>query len=346
MMKYVHITKRKIRCTLLLLLVLVLFDQCGKEPSGGIIMTVAGPLPASRLGISLTHEHVLVDFIGADSVNESRWNREEVIKTAFPFIRQIQEYGCNSFFECTPSYLGKDPLVLKALSDSTGMNFITNTGYYGAGENNKFIPRHGFTESADQLSQRWIKEWQEGIDGTGIKPGFIKIAVIGNPLTETDIKLVRAAAKTHLATGLTIASHTGPAVLAFEEIEILKSEGVSPEAFVWVHAGNERDIDRLVEGAGVGAWISLDNINENNTNDLAFKVIELKDRGVLGKVLLSHDAGWYDPAFENGGQFRGYTTIFEKLIPQLRQAGFTDEDIEILLIENPAKAFGIRIRSF
>ena len=344
MQQSIHIIVRKAGGLLILFLALSLVTRCKKEPDDGIIMTVMGPVPASRLGISLTHEHVLVDFIGADSVSESRWDREEVVKAALPFIRQVKDLGCNSFFECTPSYLGKDPLILKALSDSTGMNFITNTGYYGAGQNSKFIPDHGFTESADQLSQRWTKEWEEGINGTGIKPGFIKIAVIGDPLTDMDIKLVRAAALTHLETGLTIASHTGPAALAFGELDILKKEGVSPEAFIWVHAGSEKDINRLVEGARAGAWISIDNLNENNVAEIAGKISSLKDNGLLGKVLISHDAGWYDPALENGGEYRGYNILFEKLLPALRLEGFTEEEINTLLVKNPADAFRVRIR--
>ncbi len=327
-----------------LLISIISLSRCRDKPAEGIIMTVNGPVSASQLGISLTHEHVLVDFIGADSVSESRWNREEVIKVAIPFIRQVQDLGCKSIFECTPSYLGKDPLILKALSDSTGMNFITNTGYYGAGQNNKYIPDHGFSESDGQLSQRWIKEWEEGINETGIKPGFIKIAVIGDPLTDMDIKLVRAAAKTHLETGLTIASHTGPAALAFEEIGILKNEGVSPEAFIWVHAGSEKDINKLVDGAREGAWVSIDNLNENNVADIAAKVNDLKVKGVLGKVLLSHDAGWFDPAKKNGGEYRGYNTLFEKLIPALKYKGLTEEEINTLLVKNPADAFQVRIR--
>ena len=321
-----------------------LLNCCKKAPLEAVIMTVNGPLPASQLGISLTHEHILVDFIGADSTGESRWDKNEVVNVALPFVNQVKALGCKSFFECTPSFLGKDPLVLKALSDSTGINFITNTGYYGAGQDNKFIPRHAFTESAYQLSERWIKEWEEGINGTGIKPGFIKIAVAGDSLSVTGVKLVRAAAKTHLKTGLTIASHTGPANLAFEEIAILREEGVSPEALIWVHASSEKNLDKLVEGANDGVWISLDNLNEGNVPEITSTVKALKERGVLNKVLLSHDAGWYDPAKENGGNFRGFSTLFDRLSPALAMEGFSDDDINTLLVSNPANAFGIRIR--
>ena len=322
----------------------LLLTMCREKKEEGVIMTVNGPVNSSELGISLTHEHILVDFIGADSISESRWDKAEVVRIAAPFVREIKALGCKSFFECTPSYLGKDPLILKALSDETGMNFITNTGYYGAGPDNRYIPGHAYSESAEQLSARWLKEWNEGIDGTGIKPGFIKIAVAGESVSDLHEKLVRAAAMTHLGSGLSIASHTGPANLAYRELEILKEEGVAPDAFIWVHAANEKDIQKLVEAAKEGVWISIDKLNEKNVPEVALIIKTLKESGVLDRVLVSHDAGWYDPARENGGNFRGFTTLFEKLLPALRKEQFTDEDINALLVSNPARAFEISIR--
>ena len=70
----------------------------------------------------------------------------------------------------------------------------------------------------------------------------------------------------------------------------------------------------------------------------------LKEKGVLNKVLISHDAGWYDPAKDNGGDFRGYSTLFLKLIPMMKQAGFTGEEIEQVFITNPSAAYAVRIR--
>ena len=70
----------------------------------------------------------------------------------------------------------------------------------------------------------------------------------------------------------------------------------------------------------------------------------LKKEKALHRILLSHDAGWYEPGKPDGGNFRGYTTIFNKLIPALKENGFTDKDIDQLLVENPREAFAIRVR--
>jgi phosphotriesterase-related protein len=317
--------------------------SCTNEKPTAYIMTVNGPLSTEKTGIWLTHEHVLVDFIGADSVSPSRYDRQKVISRILPYLRQVRDLGCRTFVECTPEYLGKDPLLLKALSDSTGMNILTNTGFYGA-HNNKFIPAFAFNESAEQLSQRWISEWKNGIGDTGIKPGFIKIAVDPDSLSPFHKKLVRAAALTHLETGLTIASHTGPAIPAFQELEVLEQEGVAPSAFIWVHANLEKDLSKLVEAASRGAWISLDKLDDNDVGEILSAIMYLKDHNLLNKVLLSHDAGWYDPARENGGNIRGYTTLFEKLIPAMQKANLTRGEINQLLEINPVLAFTVRIR--
>jgi phosphotriesterase-related protein len=321
---------------------LLLFSQC-KDDENRIIMTVNGPVKASQAGISLIHEHILVDFIGADSINSSRYDRAIVIAKALPYLKQIYKLGCRTFVDCTPEFLGRDPLLLKSLSDSSGLNIITNTGYYGA-YNNKYIPEYALTESADQLAARWTMEWEKGIGETGIKPGFIKIAVDKDSLSLFHKKLITAAARTHLKTGLTIVSHTGPYVPAFQQLEILASEGVAADAFIWVHALNEKNRDQLIAAAQRGAWISLDKLNEKNIEEHLSVIKILKANGLLNKVLLSHDAGWFDPAKENGGNFRGYTTLFEKLIPALRGSSFSENEITQILVLNPANAFRIGVR--
>jgi phosphotriesterase-related protein len=325
------------------ILILLALCQCKTTPDNGVIMTVNGPIPSEKMGTSLIHEHILVDFIGADSISDNRWDKSKVIDKSFPYLKQIKDLGCQTFVECTPAFLGRDPLLLKSLSDSTGLNIITNTGYYGA-RNNKFIPDYAFVETADQLAKRWTTEWEEGIDGTGIRPGFIKIGVDNGNLSDMHKKLITAAALTHLKTGLVIVSHTGPAVPALEQIEILKKEGVSSEAFIWVHAQVEKDLINHIKAAQSGAWISLDGLNENNLQDYIKMINNLKENNLINKVLLSHDAGWYDPGKANGGEYKGYTTLFEKLVPLLRNENYTEKEINQLLVLNPAKAFTIKIR--
>ncbi|WP_100627362.1 phosphotriesterase family protein [Algoriphagus formosus] len=321
----------------------IFFISCQNHPSNNFdnyINTVAGPISIDSMGLTLIHEHMLVDFIGADSINSGRWNRDSVEQKVLPFLLEIKQYGVQSILDCTPSYLAKDPLLLKSLSEKSGIQILTNTGFYGA-VGGKYLPDFVQTESAEQLADRWIAEFENGIEGTSIKPGFIKISVNeADTLSLIDQKLVKAAGITHQKTGLTIASHTGTWRTAVQEVRILQEMGVNPSEFVWVHAQNEPDFENYKVAAEMGVWISLDGIGWA-IDPYVDRLIFAKENGILGNVLISHDAGWYDPAKAGGGDFQPFTNIFEKLIPILNGKGFTEKDWDLLLKENPKSAFSI-----
>jgi len=342
----------KIILWLILFLVFGIIIITCKPDSHEYIMTVNGPESPGKMGITLEHEHILVDFIGADSTGYFRWNRDSVIVKALPVVLRAKEKGVKTIIDCTPAFLGRDPLLLKSLSRSSGINFITGTGYYGA-VNNKYLPAAFYSLDAGGVADIWIKEFEEGIENTGIKPGFIKIAV--NPadtLSPEHTRLITAAAITHLQTGLTIASHTGPDNPAFAQIKILKNMGVDPSAFIWVHA-QSGTADGNLMAAREGVWISLDNIRSRPESEpgapytiewYAERIAEMKKQGFLSRVLISHDSGWYDPGKPGGGTIDGFTDIFEYFIPALKTKGFTDEEIDQLLIKNPQEAFKIKVR--
>ena len=132
------------------------------------IQTVRGRMPATQLGLTLIHEHFLVDFIGADKINNSRWNRDEVIQKVLPYLLDAKKQGVKSILDCTPTFLGRDVMLQKRLSEKSGLHILTNTGYYGA-VSNKYLPAWAFTETAEQLAARWTNEAVDGIEGTGIK---------------------------------------------------------------------------------------------------------------------------------------------------------------------------------
>jgi phosphotriesterase-related protein len=330
----------------------VFLMSCHQEAEKEKLITVSGEIPVEETGITLIHEHTMVDWIGADSTGYHRWDRSEVVERVLPFLKEAQEKGVNTFFDCTPAYLGRDPYVLKELSERTGMNIVTNTGYYGA-VNDKFVPEHAFEDTPAEIAKVWIEEFKNGIDGGDIRPGFIKIGVDArDTLSSIDARLIKAAAIAHKATGLTIVSHTGPNTPAFAQIKVLKNRGVSPEAFVWTHA-QQGTMEGYIRAARQGAWISLDNIQKTSPKKsdkqgriawFVDRLSQLKEEGLLNKVLLSHDAGWYTPGEANGGDFRGYTDLFEHLIPALKEKGFPREEMDQLLVKNPRKAYAVQVR--
>jgi predicted metal-dependent phosphotriesterase family hydrolase len=312
-------------------------------PANKDIMTVKGWMAADKMGFALTHEHILVDFIGADKVDPLRYHADEVFAIALPKLIAVKEKGCQTLMECTPAWLGRDVKLMKRLSEASGLNILTNTGYYGAaGE--KYLPAHAYTETVDQIAARWISEWENGIDGSGIKPGLIKSGVDKFPLSAVQAKMVEAAALTHLATGLTIGIHTGDGKAAMEELRIIQSKGVSAGAWIWIHAQNEKNRELHFRAARAGGWVSFDGVHAESLSSCLDFLKDMKKQNLLANVLLSHDAGWYHVGEANGGNYNDYNTIADKLIPLLNENGFSEKDTRRLFFTNPAKAFAIKIR--
>lgn len=307
------------------------------------VMTVSGKMESQQMGFTLIHEHIMADFIGAEKYSKSRFNADEVVEVALPFVRDIKAKGVNTFIDCTPAYLGRDARVLKRIADVTGINILTPTGYYGA-VNEKFVPAHAYHESAQQLANRWIDEWKNGIEGTAVKPGLIKTSTDKGPLTPMQRKLIEAAGLTHLATGLTIAVHSGNGEAAVEQLEILKKINVSPQARIWVHAQNEPDTNMHIQAGKLKTWVSFDGVNPDSLQNHLHMLQVMKQNNLLDRVLVSQDSGWYNVGEPRGGNFKPFTCVLTQFVPLLRENGFSTEEIDLIFKKNPIEAFSVRIR--
>jgi predicted metal-dependent phosphotriesterase family hydrolase len=273
-----------------------------------------------------------------------------VVEVMLPYLTRIRSLGCRTLVDCTATYAGRDPRLLKRLSDASGLQILTVTGNY-ASNDGRFLPPYVFSDSVDSLARRWIAEWIDGIDGSGIRPGLVKLGFNGGPLTDVERKLIRAAAITRKATGLAIGAHVGPwrdvkpgenAASAFQQIAELEKAGVEPSSWIWIHAQNEKDAASRVRAARRGAWISLDGFRPAAVQDYVEMVKALRREGLLGHVLLSQDAGWYTPGKPRGGDITPYDPIFTSLVPALEAAGFSKREIDTLFIDNPSAAFSTR----
>jgi phosphotriesterase-related protein len=309
----------------------------GPLASQAEVNTVLGPVPASSLGQTLMHEHVLVDFVGAEKIAPGRYDAQEVVRIVLPHLQEAKSLGCETLVECTPAYLGRDPRLLARLSQASGLHIITNTGFYGAA-GGRYVPRLAYSETAEQLAARWTREFTDGIPPLGIPPGFIKTGVDAGPLSAINTKLLSAAALTHLRMGLVIASHTGDGIAAMAQLALLKKYGVPPSAFIWVHAQNEKDLSLHRRAAAEGAWVEFDGISEETLEKHKALVLEMRRAGFLHRVLLAQDAGWYHVGEPGGGSFRDYGLLFSRFLPELREAGLSPSEIQILIAQNPRQA--------
>ena len=309
------------------------------------IITVTGEIPVSKMGVTLPNEHVLVDFASIDSVGMNHYNKDSVIAKVLPYFEELKQYKVKTFVDGTPEFLGRDPQLMAELSRKTGINILTNTGWY-ATDDEKHLPKEFKDMSPEEIAAVWIDEAKNGIGNTGIKPGFIKIGLNKIQLSETDKKLVAAACLTHLETGLTIMSFTGPAQAAMDQLTILKKYGIDPSAFIWSHAMEEPKSKKILAIAQMGAWVALDGIQNDMLSQIQIERLlqNLKSTRQLNRILLSQDAGWYQPGKPNGGEFRPYSDLFSSFSLLLMSEGFTREELDQMIVKNPAEAFGVRVR--
>jgi predicted metal-dependent phosphotriesterase family hydrolase len=303
------------------------------------LMTVTGPIPPQDSGSFLPHEHIMSTF-GADSARYPQYDLDALFTATLPYLEQLKALGCWGLADCTAAYFGRHPELLRRISQQTGMHILTNTGYYAAADD-RYVPVHAYTESAEEIAARWTYEWHYGIDGTDIYPGFIKTAVDEGALSEIDRKLLIAAVLTHRQTGLTIQTHTGANIAAaVEMLAILSHLGVHPSAWIWVHAHAVQDLHPLFSAAWQGAWISLDGLNESSAAHILSILTAFKQRGWLERILLSHDGDSYC-----NGDFRSYDYLFKTFIPTLTAQGFSAADLHQLTVENPRRAFTVGVKS-
>lgn len=311
------------------------------QAADGQIMTVTGPVDPATLEAILPHEHVLSRF-GAPPARRPDYDLAAVFDTVVPILERIRTLGGTAIMDCTGAYFGRDPLIMRRLAELSGLHLVTNTGYYGAADD-RYVPAHAYQETPEQLAARWLEEWTDGVDGTGIRPGFVKTAVDGAGFSAIDRKLVRAAALTHRESGLTLAVHTaGNVAAAQEQLRILRDEGVAPAAWIWVHAQQVDDLDALADAAAQGAWIEFDGIRPDTIDRHVALVQAMRQRGHLDRVLVSHDGSSFPPA---GTAPRPYDLLFTTFIPALRAAGFSAAAIRTLTVDNPREAFTVRVRT-
>ncbi|NPV49339.1 MAG: hypothetical protein HPY69_20535 [Armatimonadetes bacterium] len=301
------------------------------------VMTVNGPMDPRVAGWALTHEHVLVDFIGADRIGPGRYDPDEVFAVMLPYLRALKAAGVGLLFECTPEYIGRDPALLRRLSEASGVALVTNTGWY----KDPFLPAWAHSATAEEIAARWIGEARDGIGPEQIQPGFIKIAANEGDLSDIQRKITTAAGLTSRATGLTIASHTTQGRTALQQVDVLAELGVPASRLVWVHADAEPDLELHARMAQRGAWLSYDGIREGNAAERLALVRAALERWPE-QLLISQDAGWYHVGEPGGGDVARLDWLPREFVPMLRQAGVSEASVQQLLIENPARAFGLR----
>jgi phosphotriesterase-related protein len=304
-----------------------------------VLHTITGPVEAKNTGLILPHEHIFVDLRGPSAPNYAQAQAEDVIQLMQPTLEAAWSAGVTTLVECTPPGVGRNVDILRRVTEITPIHILTPTGVY----RDAFTPLAIRNLNAEALAQIWIRELTEGIDETSVRAGFIKLAMSDNGPTEIEIRNLEAAARASLSTSAIIASHTTNGAIMQAELRVLEKAGLDLGRFIWVHADSESNPTYHLEAARCGAYVEFDAIGARpDMNAQVDYVVGLIEAGYIKHILLSHDAGWYEPGQPGGrpsGGVRGFTSLIQDFLPRLRSRGIGEVNIHQITVLNPFEAF-------
>ena len=285
-------------------------------------------------GYTWVHEHLHIDLSGFKNNLDCRLDQYDLICQEMKDLRAL---GVSNIIEMTNRYMGRNPQFMLDLMRDTGINVVACTGYY----QDAFFPEHVAARSVEQLAQEMVDEIVIGIDGTELKAGII--AEIGSSegvITPLEEKVFIAAARAHIETGRPISTHTSFSTMGVEQLALLQAHGVDLSRVTVGHCDLKDNLDTILRMIELGAYVQFDTIGKNNYYPDEKRIAMLhaiRDRGLLSHVMLSMDITRRSHLKANGGN--GYDYLLTTFIPQLRQSGFSQADVDMMLRDNPSKFF-------
>lgn len=299
------------------------------------LWTTLGPRTADELGLILPHEHLFVDLRTPDVPGFAEANADEVIALMAPEVKKAKAAGVTALVECTPVGVGRRADLDKAVSEATNFPVVVPTGIY----REPWVPAW-----AQQASEQVLYEWMLGeltdqIEGSGVRAAWIKLSAGDDGLTDTETRILRAAARAAKETGAVIGSHTIRGRVVQDQLAVIEAEGYTAERFIWIHTQAEPDFDLHLAMARRGVWIEYDWIGGQQPTDEVYLeyLRRLLDAG-YEKILLSHDRGWFDPGNRDRVP-QPFTYLSETFLPAMRAAGMDEALIHKLTHTNPFAAY-------
>jgi len=306
------------------------------------IQTIRGLVNSGSLGWTLSHEHLAVGGAGMQSFPWI-YDEDDALKENVGALRRASDAGIAGLIDLTPFDLGRQVSLFEKVADAdTGVNIVCATGVY------RWVPMYLRLRPIDEVAGYFVREIRDGIQGTAIKAGIIKLAwdqeyrlnqgPEGATVRAGLERTARAAARAAKATGVPISCHT----LAADELgtpllDIFEDEGLDLRAVTIGHSNDSHDLSYLLRIAARGATVGLDRYSRAyGDKELARRAalaLELAQAGYAEQVTLGHDASPYDSL---GGRGPGtdmsdcWLTVAEVEIPWLREHGATDDQIDAM----------------
>ena len=341
----------------------------------GEAQTVLGPIAGEAMGITLPHEHLLIDFevMFREPANgaERGLARQPVSLANLGWVRHhfssnldnlqlldegvardeallFKHAGGQTFVDPTNRGLARDPLALARIARATGLNVIMGSGYYVAAAHPADMDRR----TSDDIARELVTDLTVGVDGTGVRAGFIGEIGTTWPWADSEKKVLRAAVAAQRETGAALMIHPGRHErLPLQIVDFIRREGADLGRTIMCHI--ERTIADpavLTDLAATGVYLEYDlfgletsyypynpAFDMPNDGERMRQILGLIERGHLDQILMSHDIA-YKHCLTRWGGF-GYHHLLVNVIPRLRAKGADDKTVQTLLIDNPRRAF-------
>ena len=311
------------------------------------VNTVLGPLDTQQLGFTLTHEHVVTASAGIlQTYPELFGDFAQLTEQAALTLTEARDGGVRTIVDLSTLDLGRNVRLLADLSRRTGVTIVAATGMW------RDIPRVLWSRRPDEIARLFIREIEEGIEGTGIKAGIIKVANDAEGVSREGELILRAAARAATHTGVRISTHSyAPGRVGEQQVAIFEDEGFDLNRLYIGHSNDSTDLDYLLGLVRRGVWLGLDRHQTANpigpdAEGRAQTLAALVRAGVGDRLMVSHD--WSvmgvgrgsDPLASRRHNPDGWLFARRKLFPRLRELGISQSQIDALNVDNPRRFFG------
>jgi phosphotriesterase-related protein len=306
------------------------------------VQTARGPVDTTQLGPTLMHEHVVTRSPGVQENWPHLWDRNSILDIAERKLAELHRRGIRSLVDLTTVDLGRDIDLIAAVARRTQVHIVVATGVWWMPQ--RYFSAHG----VDAVAELFIRDITQGIANSGVKAAIIKCATDTAGVTPVIDNVLRASARAQKATGVPISTHTWAAGRTGElQQAIFAQEGVDLGRVIIGHSGDSEDLGYLRGLMERGSTIGMDRFGLENflpTSKRVEVVAKLCAEGYVAKMVLSHDANcWTDMLSEEGKRktrpLWHYNHISDDILPALRKAGVSDDQIDQMLVHNPRAIF-------
>lgn len=314
-----------------------------------MIETVAGPVPAEDLGPTLMHEHIFVLNRELEANYPGRWDQAERVTDAVAKLRAAARSGIRTIVDLTVLGLGRDVPLVQEVAAQVDLHVVVATGLYSFDDVPMFFKFRGpglLIDGPELMTEFFVRDLTKGVADTGVKAAIIKCATDKAGVTPGVDRILRAVSRAHLETGAPITTHTDAGTRrGLDQLAIFREEGVDLTRVVIGHCGDTTDTDYLRELMDAGCTIGMDRFGMELLLPFAQRidtVARLCAQGYSDRMVLSHDASCFTHNFDPDVKQRVmpdwvYTHLQQDVVPALRAAGVSAEQIDQMLIHNPSR---------